>query len=82
MEQKLKEWRTTSQLETHPMGRHHPLRSSTQQLTEQMQIPTARYWTEVDDSWGRVGRRIEASAGDRNPTGRPTASPNLDPWEL
>ena len=35
---------------------------------------------EVRDSYGRVGGRIEGPEGDRNSTGRPTESTNLDPW--
>ena len=40
-----------------------------------MQIPTAKHWTEVRVSYGRVRRRIE---GNGNPIGRKTASTNLD----
>lgn len=31
---------------------------------------------------GGVWGRIEGPEGDRNATGRPTVSTNLDPWEL
>jgi hypothetical protein len=37
----------------------------------------------LDRGWGpygRVGRMIEGPEEDRNPTGRPTLSSNLDPW--
>jgi hypothetical protein len=34
---------------------------------------------ELKYSYGRVGRRIEGTAEDRNPTGRPTESTNPDP---
>ena len=47
-----------------------------------MQIPTAEQWVEPGDSYGRTGGRIMGPEGDRNSTGRPTKSTNLDPWEL
>jgi hypothetical protein len=47
-----------------------------------MQISTAKHWTEVRVSYGRVGRRIEGPEGDKNSTGRRRDSTNLDPWEL
>jgi hypothetical protein len=31
---------------------------------------------------GTVGGKIEGLRGDRNSTGRPTESTNLNPWEL
>jgi hypothetical protein len=34
-----------------------------------MQIPIAKHWTEVRDSYGRVRGRIEGPEGDGNPTG-------------
>jgi hypothetical protein len=43
-----------------------------------MQIPTAKHWMEIRDSYGKVGESIEYPEGDRNPTGRPTVSTNLD----
>jgi hypothetical protein len=36
----------------------------------------------VREPYGRVGGRIVGPEGDRNTTGRPTESTNLDPWEL
>jgi hypothetical protein len=47
-----------------------------------MQIPTEKHWIEVEDSYGRVRRRIEDHEGDRNCAGRPTVSTKLEPWEL
>jgi len=35
---------------------------------------------ELGNSYGRAGRIIESSEGDRNSTGGPTKSTNLDPW--
>jgi hypothetical protein len=35
---------------------------------------------ELRDSYGRIGGRIVVPKGDRNSTGRPTESANLDPW--
>ena len=37
---------------------------------------------ELRESYGRVGRRTEGPKGDRDSTGRPTVSTNLDPWGL
>jgi hypothetical protein len=37
---------------------------------------------ELRESYGRVGRRIEGSEEDRDSTGRPTESINMDPWGL
>jgi hypothetical protein len=37
-----------------------------------MHIPIAKHLMEVADFYGRVGRRIEGPASDRNSTGRPT----------
>ena len=37
---------------------------------------------ELRESCGRVGRRIEGPKEDRDSTGRPTESTNLDPWGL
>jgi hypothetical protein len=37
---------------------------------------------ELGESYGRVGGRISGPEGDRNSTGRPTMSTNLDPWEV
>jgi hypothetical protein len=47
-----------------------------------MQILTAKYWKEVVEPYGRVGRQIKGIKGDGTPTGRPTLSTNLDPWEF
>jgi hypothetical protein len=46
-----------------------------------MQIPIAKHWREVGNSYGRV-ERIESIAGGRNSTGRPTEPINLDPRDL
>jgi hypothetical protein len=35
---------------------------------------------ELGDFYGRIGGRIFSPYGDRNSTGRPTESTNLDPW--
>jgi hypothetical protein len=35
---------------------------------------------ERGNSYGRMEGRIAGSKGDRNSTGRPTVSTNLDPW--
>jgi hypothetical protein len=35
-------------------------------------------WLELGDSYGRIGGRIASPKGDRNSTGRPTESTNLD----
>jgi hypothetical protein len=51
-------------------------------LSRQMQILTAKHWTEVWDPYGRDRGRIEGAEGDGNHIGRPTVSSNLDPWEL
>jgi hypothetical protein len=47
-----------------------------------MQILTAKHWTEVGDPYGRAKGRIKGTKDDGNPTGRPTVSTNLDPWEF
>jgi hypothetical protein len=47
-----------------------------------MQTPTAKHWTEVRDSYGKVGKRIEGPKGNRNSKGKPTESNNLNSWEL
>jgi hypothetical protein len=41
-----------------------------------MQISTAKHWTELRDSYGR----IENPKRDRNTTGRSTESTKLNPW--
>jgi hypothetical protein len=43
-----------------------------------MQRTTAKHWTELRDSYGRVGGRTKVYRVDRNSTGRPTESTNLD----
>jgi hypothetical protein len=45
-----------------------------------MQIPTAKQWMELGDSYGRLGGRIVGPEGDRNSTGKPTESTNQGPW--
>ena len=47
-----------------------------------MQISTAKHWAEVGDSYGGVEGRIAGPNGERNSTGRPTESSNLDSWEF
>jgi hypothetical protein len=47
-----------------------------------MQIFTAEHWTELEDTYGRVGGKIEGPQGDGNPTGRQPEPTNLDPWDL
>jgi hypothetical protein len=37
---------------------------------------------ELRGSYGRVGGIIEGPEGDRNVTGKPTESNNLNPWVL
>jgi hypothetical protein len=36
----------------------------------------------VRDSYGKVRGKTEDPEGDKNSTGRPTESTNLDSWEL
>jgi hypothetical protein len=40
---------------------------------------TEKYWTKLQESYGRGGGRIEGSGRDRISTGRLTESINLDP---
>jgi hypothetical protein len=47
-----------------------------------MHILTANHWTEVQDCYGRVRRRIKEAEGNFSPTGRTIVSTNLDPTEL
>jgi hypothetical protein len=47
-----------------------------------MQIPTAKHWTEIGDSYGRVEGRIEDPEGDRNSIERLRESTNRDLKEL
>jgi hypothetical protein len=56
------------------------LRGSIQQLT-QRDAETHSQWTELGDSYGRVGGRIAGPKGDWNSTRRPAESTNLDPWQ-
>ena len=58
--------------------RFHPVAAD----LKQMQRPTGKHWTELRESYGRVGGRIEATGGVRNSTGRSPESTNLDPWGL
>jgi hypothetical protein len=44
-----------------------------------MQILTVKQWLELEDSYGRIEGRFAGPEGDRNATGRPTESTNLDP---
>jgi hypothetical protein len=48
---------------------------------KQMQIPTAKEDTKVWNLYGRIGRRIEGSERDGNPTTGPRVT-ILDLWEL
>lgn len=43
-----------------------------------MQRPTAKQWTELGDSYGRVGGRISGPIRDRDTTGSPTVLTNQD----
>ena len=52
-----------------------PLRGSSEQLTQ-----TAKQLMKLGNSYGRVGRRTEGPEENRNFRGRPTESPNMDPW--
>lgn len=45
----------------------------------QMQIPIAKQWIELEESYGRIGGRIEASKGIGTPQEN-KESTNLDPW--
>jgi hypothetical protein len=59
------------------IGAYHgcPPRGSTSSWLRQMQIPTAKYWTEVREPYKRFGRgEIEVTEGDGNPTGSPIVS--------
>jgi hypothetical protein len=47
----------------------------------QIQTPRAKQWMELGDAYGRTGGRTAGPEGDRNSTGRPTESTNLDPWD-
>jgi hypothetical protein len=47
-----------------------------------MQILTARHWTEVRNSYGKLRGRIEGTEGVDNPIERPTVSTNLETWEF
>jgi hypothetical protein len=41
-----------------------------------MQIPTDKQWMELEDFYGRVGRRVECLKGYRNSSERPTNQVN------
>jgi hypothetical protein len=47
-----------------------------------MQRLTAKHWLELGYSYKNVGRRTEDHEGDRNSTGIPAESTNLDIWKL
>lgn len=49
---------------------------------KQMETFIAKHWTEVGDSFGRIGGRFKGPEGDRNSTRRPIETTNLDPWQL
>ena len=55
---------------------------STKLLTETDANTTTKHWMEVTNPYIRVRGMTEGSEGLGNPTGRPTLSTNLDPWEL
>jgi hypothetical protein len=42
-----------------------------------MQIPTAKQWMELGDSYGRIGGMISGPKGDKNSTEKPEST-NLD----
>jgi hypothetical protein len=44
-----------------------------------MQWSTAKHWTDLEDSYGRVDGRIEGPRKYRNSAGRSTMSTNIDP---
>jgi hypothetical protein len=48
----------------------------------QMQILTAKHWTEVGEPYGTVRGRTEGAERDSNPIGRLAVPTNLYPWEL
>ena len=47
-----------------------------------MQIPSAKHWKELEDSYRSVRGKIEGNEGNENTTGKPTQSTNLDLWEF
>jgi hypothetical protein len=51
-----------------------------QMVLECIKEQADKHCMEVGDSYGRVGGRIEGPEWDRNSTGRPTESTNLDLW--
>ena len=59
-----------------------PVRGSTSSWQRQMQILTAKHWTELGDPYGRVRERSEGNEGDGNPIEILTLSTNLNPSEL
>jgi hypothetical protein len=58
------------------------MRGSTQQLMETDAETQSKHWTQLRESYGRVGGRIKGPGGDRDFTGRPIGSTNLDAWGL
>jgi hypothetical protein len=46
----------------------------------EMQRPTAKQWMELGNSYRKIGGRIEGPKRDKNSTGRPAESTNLDTW--
>jgi hypothetical protein len=87
---------TMAQLETHSMVMHQSLTllmilcyTSRQEHVVLWEAPPTswlRYshhtkqWMELGDSYKLIGGRIVGPEGDRNFTGRPTESTNLNPW--
>jgi hypothetical protein len=59
-----------------------PFRDPTQKLTETHADTHSQTLDGTWHSYGRVWKRIEGPEGDRNSTGKPTESTNLDTWEL
>jgi hypothetical protein len=59
-----------------------PLRGPISSWLRQTQILTPNHWMEAGDPYSWIRGRIEEAEGERNPTGRPAVSTNLDPWEL
>ena len=41
--------------------------------------PPTKQWMELGNSYGRIGEMIAGPKGDKDSTGRPTESTNLDP---
>ena len=67
------------------IGAHHKcsLRGFTLHLTTTDRVPQSNIgWSSGPLISIRVGERIQGPEGDRDNTGRPTRSTNLDHWEL